>query len=59
MSETFIKNIKEIGVKINIDKDIQTKLAVKDDKIDYKNVNETVKDIYEINYKGSSLMYKK
>ena len=57
MSETFIKNIKEIGVKINIDKDIQTKLAVKDDKIDYKNVNETVKDIYEINYKGSSLYF--
>ena len=57
MSETFIKNIQKFGIKIDINKDIETKLALRDRIIDYKNINETVKHIYEINYKGSSLYF--
>ena len=57
MSAIFIKNIREIGIDIDINKDIKSKLNLNNDKINYKNINETVINIYEINYKNSSLYF--
>ena len=59
MNKIFIENIKEKSLEIysNNKNFLNKKLSIRDNKINYKNINEVVENIYLIRYKYSNLYF--